>query len=493
MLETSGVEILLFERNVLKTDFAAALTDLEPQIGAAGSAEVHSAKFPFLRHVAMVGKKAEGESIESWDEFLIHGQSQPRELVEASAAAVQPSDVAVLFFSSGSTSKPKGILSAHRGVSIQMWRFRRMYGFSPELNIRCWTANGYFWSGNFAMALGNTLASGGSLVLQPTFDPGEALELIEKERVNFPFAWPHQWAQLVGAPNWDKADLSSLRYVDFNTPVARHPTVTDEWHEPGHAYGNTETFTISTCYPANTPPDVAAGSSGKPLPGVTIRIVDALTGEVVPRGERGEICVKGPTLMLGYIGTPLSETVDDHGFFHTGDGGYVDDTGAPLLGGPAHRHHQDRRRERVSPRGRRSTRRVPRGQGGAHGRCPPRHARGGRRLLHSGARRSRPRCRRGSWIPTRTACQLQGSAGGSVLRQRRDQPHRHREDQVERHQGARHQASPEIADRHQSERSCTRRQCVQDLSLLAFGFRRRAGTAVRGTPGAEQVSRTASG
>lgn len=197
MLETSGVEILLFERNVLKTDFAAALTDLEPQIGTAGAAEVHSAKFPFLRHVAMVGKKAEGESIESWDEFLTHGEPQSRELVEASAAAVLPSDVAVLFFSSGSTSKPKGILSAHRGVSIQMWRFRRMYGFSPELNIRCWTANGYFWSGNFAMALGNTLASGGSLVLQPTFDPSEALELIEKERVNFPFAWPHQWAQLV--------------------------------------------------------------------------------------------------------------------------------------------------------------------------------------------------------------------------------------------------------------------------------------------------------
>ncbi|MGX6512121.1 class I adenylate-forming enzyme family protein [Rhodococcus sp. SJ-2] len=327
MLETSGVEILLFERNVLKTDFAAALTDLEPRIGTAGSDEVHSTKFPFLRHVAMVGKKAEGESIEAWDEFLTHGESQPRELVEASAASVQPSDVAVLFFSSGSTSKPKGILSAHRGVSIQMWRFRRMYGFSPELNIRCWTANGYFWSGNFAMALGNTLASGGSLVLQPTFDPGEALELIERERVNFPFAWPHQWAQLVGAPNWGKADLSSLRYVDYNTPVARHPTVTDEWYEPGHAYGNTETFTISTCYPANTPSDVIAGSSGKPLPGVTIRIVDALTGAVVPRGERGEICVKGPTLMLGYVGTPLSETVDDHGFFHTGDGGYVDDTG----------------------------------------------------------------------------------------------------------------------------------------------------------------------
>jgi fatty-acyl-CoA synthase len=202
-----------------------------------------------------------------------------------------------------------------------------MYRFSPEDNIRCWTANGFFWSGNFALALGGTLASGGTLVLQPSFAAAEALELMQAERVNFPFAWPHQWAQLESAPNWSDVDLSSMRFVDFDTPIARHPTVSTKWFEPGHAYGNTETFTITTCFPANTPPEVAAGSSGEALPGVTLKIVDSLTGVVVPRGERGEICVKGPTLMLGYIGTPLDETLDTEGFLHTGDGGYLDEAG----------------------------------------------------------------------------------------------------------------------------------------------------------------------
>ncbi len=116
-----------------------------------------------------------------------------------------------------------------------------------------------------------------------------------------------------------------MRFVDFKTPVARHPTVSTKWFEPGHAYGSTETFTISTGYPANTPPEVHAESSGVALPGVTLKIVDPLTGAVVPRGERGEICVKGPTLMLGYIGTPLDETLDAEGFFRTGDSGYFDD------------------------------------------------------------------------------------------------------------------------------------------------------------------------
>ncbi len=313
LIRASAISVLLFERRVLSKDFAEILAELGPS------------QYPFLRRLALIGESVAG--IEAWDDFLASGHAEPREQVEATGAAVLPSDAAVLFFSSGSTSKPKGILSAHRGVCIQLWRFRRMYGFSPDDHVRGWTANGFFWSGNFAMVLGSTLASGGSLVLQSTFDAAEALELMQAERVNFPFAWPHQWTQLEGAPNWAQVDLSSVKFADYKTPIAHHPTVSGEWYEPGHAYGNTETFTITTGYPANTAPEVHAESFGVPLPGVTLKITDPLTGSVVPRGEAGEISVKGPTLMLGYIGTPLDETLDAEGFFPTGDGGYLDDDG----------------------------------------------------------------------------------------------------------------------------------------------------------------------
>jgi fatty-acyl-CoA synthase len=325
LIRTSAVSVLLFERGVLTKDFAAILAELEPATATSRPGALESAKYPFLRRLVLVGEPAPG--IEAWDGFLAHGEDEPRELVEATAAAVLPSDAAVLFFSSGSTSKPKGILSAHRGVCIQLWRFRRMYGFSPDDHVRGWTANGFFWSGNFTMVLGSTLASGGSLVLQSTFDAAEALELMQAERVNFPFAWPHQWAQLEGAPNWDRVDLSSVRFADFKTPIAHHPTVSTEWYEPGHAYGNTETFTITTGYPANTPPEVHADSFGVALPGVTLKIADPVTGGITPRGQAGEIRVKGPTLMLGYIGIPLDESLDPEGYFPTGDGGYLDDAG----------------------------------------------------------------------------------------------------------------------------------------------------------------------
>ena len=177
------------------------------------------------------------------------------------------------------------------------------------------------------MAIGGALSSGGSLILQATFQPEEALMLMERERATMAFAWPHQWAQLEAAANWADVDLSSLHYVNPTNPLGRHPTVSTDWQEPMAAYGNTETFTISTIFDSGTPKERIADTHGAPLPGNIFKILDPLTGAVVPLGDRGEIAVKGPTLMLGYIGVPLDESVDADGFFHTGDGGWFDAEG----------------------------------------------------------------------------------------------------------------------------------------------------------------------
>jgi acyl-CoA synthetase (AMP-forming)/AMP-acid ligase II len=322
LINASGASVLLFEGHVLKKDFAAVLRDLEPGIATAEPGELASTKFPYLRRLAVVGEGA-GGACESWTDFLARGQSTDPALVEARADAVKPADPAVLFFSSGSTGKAKGILSAHRGVAIQCWRWQRFFALGDD--VRCWSANGFFWSGNFCMALGSTLSSGGSLVLQPTFEPGEALKLMELERVTLPVAWPHQWAQLRDHPTWPAADLSSFRYVEHPRQTGPQPTIRTTWIEPQQAYGNTETFTIVAGYPSGTPPEVIGGSFGVALPGGILKIVDPLTGETTPRGERGEIAVKGATLMLGYVGVPLDETLDDEGFLRTGDGGWIDD------------------------------------------------------------------------------------------------------------------------------------------------------------------------
>ena len=325
LLQNAGCSILLLERKVLKKDFATILFELDTDIKTATPSLLTSLKFPYLRHIAMVDSEQTDGAIEGWTQFLKRGATITPDLVAATAASVSPADPAVLFFSSGSTGKPKGILSAHRGVCLQLWRWRKWLGLDRD--VRSLTTNGFFWSGNFAIGIGGTLSAGGTLILQQTFQPEEALAIMEAEKVSYLFAWPHQWAQLVDAKNWLDVDLSSLKYIDASSPLAAHPTVDSNWIDATHAYGNTETFTLSSAFPANTPKDISADSHGQPVAGNTIKIVDPLTDEVVPIGERGEIAVKGPTLMLGYIGIPLAESLDEEGFFRTGDGGFFDDQG----------------------------------------------------------------------------------------------------------------------------------------------------------------------
>jgi len=325
VLRAAGCSVLLAERHVLKKDFAAMLTELEPQLATAAPGEVKSLRYPFLRHVALVDDRAGQGAIEGWQAFLSRGEAVAPALVDAAAAAVHPSDPGTLFFSSGSTGKAKGILSAHRAVCLQLWRWPQWYNFDEP--PRTWSSNGFFFSGNFCQALAGTLTSGGTLILQRWFDAEEALSLMERERASMLLAWPHQWAQLEAAPNFAGVDLSAMHYLDARCPICRHPTISTDWLEPRQAYGSTETFTLISVFPSGTPQDIAGDTHGVPTAGSTIKIVDPLSDKPVPIGERGEIAVKGPTLMLGYLGIPLDETVDEEGFFHTNDGGYIDGQG----------------------------------------------------------------------------------------------------------------------------------------------------------------------
>ncbi|MET0287687.1 MAG: class I adenylate-forming enzyme family protein [Polyangiales bacterium] len=320
MLRVGDVSLLIVEREVLDRDFVAEITELCPEL--AKKEVVYSQRLPFLRRAVSIG--AASGAFESWADFL-KGPLAPAALVDAIANEVAPTDRGMIFFSSGSTSKPKAIVHAHRAAAIQCWRWRKIYNVDD--NVRTWAANGFFWSGNFASALGTTFAAGGCLVLQRAFVGGEALQLIEKERVTLPIAWPHQWARLVDDPGYASADLSTLKYVGETSPLRNHPKVKTDWQEPMFCYGNTETLTLNTAYPSGTDPEVVKGTHGLPLGGNIVRIVEPVSGRVLNRNEPGEIAVKGPTTMFGYLRVALEDTFDEEGFFRTGDGGFVDDKG----------------------------------------------------------------------------------------------------------------------------------------------------------------------
>jgi fatty-acyl-CoA synthase len=268
---------------------------------------VNGLDLPFLRRVCCLGT-------DTWDELLADATGVPDDQLHGCEAEVTPFDDALIVYTSGTTARPKGVVHAHRAATLQSWRFARELCLDPD--VRTWSAFPFFWTAGFCMVMGAGLAAGGSLVLQEHFEPGEALRLLEVERVTTAHAWPHQLAALEDHPDWPKRDLSALRHVDPLTSFARHPSVglVPDW-SPRAAYGLTETFTIISSVPADTPAPDREGHHGAILAGNVVRIVD------------DEIAVKGPTLMRGYAKVPPEACFDRDGFFHTGDAGYVDADG----------------------------------------------------------------------------------------------------------------------------------------------------------------------
>ncbi len=274
---------------------------------------------PYLTTLACLGTS-------SYDAFLDAGDTVDDDVALGRAAEVSPHDDALVVYTSGSTGKPKGVLHAHRAAALQSWRF--VQHLRVDCTRRVWSAFPFFWTAGYCMVMGGTLAAGACLVLQELFEPGEALALLECEGVTSPHAWPHQLAALESHPDYARRDLSAVSQVDSFTSIGRHPTVRadDSW-SPRAAYGLTETFTIISSMPADTPAAAREGHEGMILPGNVVRIVDASTGEEQPAGAPGEIRVKGPTLMKGYVKVAPEDVFDSDGFFATGDAGFVDDEG----------------------------------------------------------------------------------------------------------------------------------------------------------------------
>ncbi len=333
VVSASEISVLLYEERILKKDFRQMLGALDAAILRGAPGKLASERFPFLSRLVALGE-VEGDimgapvepagAIETWEMFLSHAQGLAPSIVAARSARVAPGDPGGIFFSSGTTSMPKGIVHEQRAFAIQWWRWPRVFGMAEP--VRSWTGNGFFWSGNVSMVVGTAFSTGGAVILQRYFDEAEALRLIEAERVSFANGRPHQWARLQAAPNWNDVDLSSLKYVPRGELLFEHNTVNTEWRVP-MAFGTTETMTICTSAAGDAASLAAPGCCGKPLPGNTLKIVDPLTGAILPRGARGEMCIKGPTLMSGYLGRTRQECFDTEGFYCTGDGGHVDEAG----------------------------------------------------------------------------------------------------------------------------------------------------------------------
>jgi acyl-CoA synthetase (AMP-forming)/AMP-acid ligase II len=328
MLDQADVTVVLTQERLLARRFADDVLAL-------------AADLPALRHLAVLGRfvrPGDGEiapepiGVYRWDELLAAGETVDDAALDERIAATTPNDDALVIFSSGTTSTPKGMLHGHRAPTLQFWLQAQIFGRHEA--TRMWTALPLFWSAGLNTAMVSTLAAGGCWVMEETFEPGEALALMSRERVTEPYSLPHQTGALEEHPAWASTDLSSLRCVFGKSAFARHPSVRGDttWMMPV-GYGLSETCAFFFTHWWHTPREVTKQSMGKLLPGNQLRVVDPDTGVALGVGEEGELAIKGPTLMKRYLGRAPEDCVDADGFFHTGDAGHVDADGCVHFSG----------------------------------------------------------------------------------------------------------------------------------------------------------------
>jgi acyl-CoA synthetase (AMP-forming)/AMP-acid ligase II len=325
VLRHADVSLLLLQRSLRSRDFLEELFTEHPELEDGTSGRLLCPALPQLRRLVCLGSERSRGGAESWQELVENGSDVPDALLDAAIAELSPSDDGMLIYTSGTTAHPKGVLHLQRAPVIQSWRFAELMGL--RAGDRVFTAQPFFWTAGIAMSLGATLAAGACLLLQEIFEPASALDLIERERATVITAFPHQEKTLGEHASAAGRDLSNIRLSRFSSPLAKLAGIDADVWGIDASYGLSETFTIAAMLPADTPPSIRRGSSGRALAGNEIAIVDPESGARLPVGAHGEIAVRGATLMRGYYKVDPEHVFDRDGFFRTQDGGSLDADG----------------------------------------------------------------------------------------------------------------------------------------------------------------------
>jgi len=241
------------------------------------------------------------------------------------------SDVAILQYTGGTTGEPRGVMLSHQNVyantrQIRAWFTRAEPGQERLLAIIPFSHSfGMTAVMNFATSLG------GELVILPRFDLKQTLQAIERKRVTILIGVPTLFQAINQYPGIKRYDLSSLKICisggDSLPRSVQSKFVAITGCALAEGYGLTECAPVVSCSNPLEGID-RPGSCGLPLPQTTVEIVSVESRTVLPAGERGEICVSGPQVMLGYWQRPdTTRNCLIEGRLHTGDLGWMDDDG----------------------------------------------------------------------------------------------------------------------------------------------------------------------
>ena len=314
---------------VLRASGARLLFTVNDFLGVCYPELLQQQDLPDLEQTVVMSGQA-GETV-SWEEFLAAGNSVDEQRVRECGDALSPDDTLDILFTSGTTGKPKGVISSH-GQNIRVFEtWSATVGLRPDDNYLI--INPFFHSFGYKAGWLAAIICGAKILPVLSFDLDAVLAQIAEDKISMIPGPPTIYQSLLAHPRRADYDLSSLRLAVTGAapvPVALVKQMRTElgFETVVTAYGLTESCgVVSICRPEDGPERISH-SSGRAMPGVEMKCVDT-DGNTVPFGTEGEIWCRGFNVMHGYLDNPVetANTITEQGWLKTGDVGVMDADG----------------------------------------------------------------------------------------------------------------------------------------------------------------------
>jgi fatty-acyl-CoA synthase len=309
----SGCRMVIAAPSFKTSDYRAMLAEVRDQL-------------PALERIVFL----DGDD---WDELLAGAASVDGAQLEARSAALAPDDAINIQYTSGTTGFPKGATLTHRNILNNGYFVGEYCRYTEEDRV-CIPVPFYHCFGMVMGNLGATTHGAAMVIPAPAFEPEATLRACAQERCTSLYGVPTMFIAQLGHPRFADYDLHSLRtgiMAGSPCPVEVMKRVIGEMHmgEVGIAYGMTETSPVSAQTTFDDPVSKRVGSVGRVHPHVEVKVVDPAGGATVARGETGELCTRGYSVMAGYWTEPerTAEAIDTDGWMHTGDLATMDEDG----------------------------------------------------------------------------------------------------------------------------------------------------------------------
>ena len=331
-LNHSGARMLVIAECFKSSDYTQMLYELAPELKNCPKSLLQSEKLPHLELVVNLAER-HYEGMWRWQDLLEEAGAVSTGELAAAQAGLRCDDPINIQYTSGTTGSPKGATLCHRNILNNGFFVAESIGLTEKDRLvipvplyHC-----------FGMVMANLgCVTHGATMIYPGegFDPGAVLETVSAERATALYGVPTMFIAELDHPDFERFDLRSLRtgiMAGSICPAEVMKAVNNRMHmrEVQIAYGMTETSPVSTQTGADDPFDKRVTTVGRTQPHLESKVIDPATGDTLPRGEIGELCTRGYSVMLGYWNNESAtrDAIDSDGWMHTGDLATMDDQG----------------------------------------------------------------------------------------------------------------------------------------------------------------------